>query len=59
MVEGGGIFGKDGWIPALFQMTSLIIGHNGKKMLPFLNEHLELHRRQKIPGANVGIFHAY
>jgi len=31
MVEGGGVFGEDGWKSALFQMTSLIIGHNGKK----------------------------
>jgi len=32
MVEGGGGgFGEDGWKSALLQMTSPIIGHNGKK----------------------------
>ena len=31
MVEGGGVFGEDGRKSVLLQMTSLIIGHNGKK----------------------------
>jgi hypothetical protein len=30
MAEGGRVFGEDGWKSALLQMTSLIIGHNGK-----------------------------
>ena len=31
MVEGGGVFGEDGRKSALLLMSSLIIGHNGKK----------------------------